>query len=75
MKAMYEARVEDLTPADYLNVSCACGHTEKLTGAMSLATGAKVAQKLKDLERKFRCRECDRRGSVFVTVHWRDAPP
>jgi hypothetical protein len=75
MKAMYEARVEDLTPADHLNVSCACGQREKLTGAMLLTTGAKPNQKLMDLERKFRCRECDPRGSVFGTVHWHDAPP
>jgi hypothetical protein len=27
MKAMYEARVEDLTPLDYLIVECKCGHS------------------------------------------------
>jgi hypothetical protein len=75
MKAIYETRVEDLTPADHLNGDCRCGHSERLTGAMLVTAGVQPTEKLMDTERRLRCRECDAKEHVFVTVYWHDAPP
>jgi hypothetical protein len=74
MKAMYEARVEDLAAEDYLHVECACGHIERLTGAMLLTAGVAPYQKIKGIERRLRCRECDAKGKVIVSIKWADAP-
>jgi hypothetical protein len=62
MRAMYEARIEDLGERDLVQVECACGHVERLTGSM-------------DLERRPRCRECDAKGKVIVPIKWADALP
>jgi hypothetical protein len=35
MKALYDARVGDLGPGDFVHVEClGCGHVQMLTGAM-----------------------------------------
>jgi hypothetical protein len=66
MRALYEARLEDLGPDDLVKVECACGHTEWLT-AQNLATaGVKPYQNILDLQMKLRCRECDAREGSRV---------
>jgi hypothetical protein len=69
MQGRHEFRVEHLTAGDYLKVECqSCGHVERLTGAMLLTAGVRPADQITDLERRLRCRECDRKGDVIVTV-------
>jgi len=33
MRALYEARLEDLRPGDLVKVDCVCGHSELLTAS------------------------------------------
>jgi hypothetical protein len=58
-------RIEDLGPGDFVHVECAaCGH-DVLIPSIGLQQGLKLPphQPVLDLERRFRCRECDT-GSV-----------
>ena len=71
MVPLYAARVSDLGPGDFVKVECiACGYDLLITG-QRIATGAGAAAIYKpvlDLERRLRCRECDRRGSVALSI-------
>jgi len=33
MRALYEARLEDLRPGDLVKMDCVCGHSELLTAS------------------------------------------
>ena len=70
MRALYEARLRDLGPGDLVKVECICGHTELLTAGMLATAGVKPFQNILDLEYKLRCRECDRRGRVVISIKW-----
>jgi len=70
MKAMYEARLENLTTGDLVVIECVCGHTERLTAAMLKQAGVKAYDRIMDLSPKLRCRECDERGKVLVSIRW-----
>jgi RNase P subunit RPR2 len=71
MKAMFEARIEHLGPGDYVNVEClACGHIERLTGAVFKTAGVPDYEWIVDLNRRLRCRECDAKGRVDVSIKW-----
>lgn len=70
MKALFEARLEDLGPGDLVIVECACGHTELLTASMLATAGAKPYEVLIGLQARMRCRECDERGKVVVSIRW-----
>jgi hypothetical protein len=39
MRALYEARVGDLGPLDYLQVECVCGHLASVTAKDIAAAG------------------------------------
>jgi hypothetical protein len=69
VQGLYNFRVEHLTASDYLKVECqSCGHVQRLTGAMLLMAGVRPPDQIADLEHRLRCRECDRKGRVIVTV-------
>jgi hypothetical protein len=72
MKMLYEARVSDLGPGDFVKVECiACGHGE-LIPPSSLLQGLQLPPytPVLDLEPRLRCRECDARGKAVVSIKW-----
>lgn len=71
IKPLYAARLEDLTAGDYVQVRCVCGH-EDLLPASGFIQGMRLHPRtcVLDLAPKMRCRECDRKGSVNVSVRW-----
>jgi len=72
MKPLYAARLEDLGPGDFVKVECiACGH-ELLIPPAGLLHGMRLPPitRVLDLEPRLRCRECDAKGKVIVTVRW-----
>ena len=73
MQPLYHARIEDLGPGDFLHVKCACGHDE-LIPPVGLLQGWRLppCTPVLDLERRFRCRECDARGKVVLSIKWAD---
>lgn len=71
MRPLYDARVSDLGPSDLAKVEClACGRVELLTGAMLKTAGVPEHQVIVGLKRLFRCRECDEKGRVDVSIRW-----
>jgi len=75
MKALFEARLEDLGPGDLVKVECVCGHSELLTAAILTTASMKPHELLLDLERRLRCRECDARGRAVVSITWGNHSP
>ena len=71
MRPLYDARVEDLGPGDFVVVQCACGH-EALIHPAALTQSLRLApyEKIVGLAPRLRCRECDERGKVVVSVRW-----
>ena len=71
MRPLYDARIEDLGPGDFLHVQCVCGH-DLLIPPIGLLQGWRVPPytPVLDLERRFRCRECDQRGKVVLSIRW-----
>ena len=70
MRPLYDARLEDLGPGDVVKVECVCGHTELLTAAMLRTAGLPEYEIIVRLQRRFRCRLCDERGKVDVSIRW-----
>src|SRR5262249_55001126 len=73
MVPLYAARIEDLGPGDFVRVQCiACGHDELLTADQLRVKGLALPphMPLLDLEPRLRCRECDAKGKVIVSVKW-----
>jgi hypothetical protein len=75
MVPLYAARVSDLVRGDFVRVECACGHDEIIPAA-TLTQGLRLApdDKIVDLGPRLRCRECDERGKVVVSVRWATDP-
>jgi hypothetical protein len=72
MRPLYDARIEDLGDGDFLRVECTmCGHDE-LIPRVGLVVGLRLPASMRvlDLQSRFRCRECDRRGSVALSIKW-----
>ena len=72
MRALFEARLQDLGPGDFVKAECtACGHSE-LIPASGLLQGMRLPPytPVLDLEPKLRCRECDAKGKAVVSVRW-----
>jgi hypothetical protein len=71
MKPLYAARLGDLGPGDLVEVECVCDHSQALT-ASTLATAGmgKPYETIMELQRRLRCRECDEREKVVVSVRW-----
>jgi hypothetical protein len=71
MRPFYDARVRDLGPGDIVLVDCArCDHSESLTALMLKTAGLAPHTVIKDLDRRMRCRECDARGHVLISIRW-----
>ena len=73
VRPFYDARVSDLGPGDFVQVECACSHSELLTRAMLTTAGLAPHDVIKDLARRMRCRECDEKGRVDISIKWADA--
>jgi hypothetical protein len=74
MRSLYDARIQDLGPGDCIRVECAaCGH-DVLIPSSGLLQGLRLPPytPVLDLERRFRCRECDAKGKVVVSIKWAD---
>lgn len=73
IKAMYEARLSDLRPGDFVKVECRCLHAE-LIPPVGLIHGMRLPPEtlILDLKPRFRCRECDTKGALIVSVKWAD---
>lgn len=69
MKPLYAARIG---PGDLVTVECVCGHTELLSAQMLATAGVKPYQHIIDLQLKLRCRECDEKGKVVISVRWEE---
>ena len=71
IKPLYAARLEDLGPGDFVRVGCVCGHEALLPGS-GLIQGMKLPPyfSVLDLAPKMRCRECDAKGRVDVSIQW-----
>jgi hypothetical protein len=75
MRPLYDARIEDLGDGDFLRVECvACGHNE-LIPRIGLVVGLRLPTSMKvlDLQSRFGCRECDRKGSVALSIRWAES--
>jgi hypothetical protein len=70
MRSLFEARLEHLGPSDLVEITCACGHAEMLSATMLRTAGVQDHQTIVDLKWKLRCRECDERGKVAITIRW-----
>jgi hypothetical protein len=70
MRPLYDARIKDLAPGDFVKVECICGHSE-LIPSSGLQQGLRLPTHLPVLDlQRLRCRECDRRGRVVVSIRW-----
>ena len=72
MRPLYDAWIEDLGPGDFLKVECAaCGH-DLLIPLIGLLQGWRLPPYMRvlALEPRFRCRECDQRGKVMLSIRW-----
>jgi hypothetical protein len=72
MRPLYAARLEDLGPGHYVEVECTCGHTMLLTAQMLTTAGLPSYVNILSLQRRMRCRECDEKGKVSVSIKWSD---
>ena len=73
MRPFYDARVRNLGPGDLVIVECTrCDHSESLTGLMLKTAGLPPHEAIKDLDRKMRCRECNARGHLSISIRWAD---
>jgi hypothetical protein len=70
MRPLYDARLEDIGLTDLVLVECVCGHTELLTAMMLRTAGVAEYRKILDLQTHMRCRECDAKGLVDVSIRW-----
>jgi ribosomal protein S27E len=71
MTPIYDPRVADLVPGDFLEVRCACGN-EALIPQSALLQKLRLRRddRIADLGLRLRCRECGERGKVMVSVRW-----
>jgi hypothetical protein len=70
MVPLYATRVQDLGPGDFVRVSA----HDMLIPANSLSQALRLPPTtlIMNLERRFRCRECDAKVKVVVSVKWGD---
>ena len=73
IKPMYDARLGDLEQGDYVKVECECGRVQ-LVPDYGLADRVRLPPYTPalDLETRLRCRECDQRGKVILSIQWRE---
>ena len=72
---LYEARIQDLGPGDFVRVECTVCRHEELIPAIGLQQGMRLppCTPVLDLAPKLRCRECDANGKAIVSVVWAEA--
>ena len=70
MRALYDARVGNLTAGDLILIECPCGHNAAICPAALPALGLSPDQRIIDLAPRLRCRQCDQRGRADVSVKW-----
>jgi len=70
MRPLYDARVSDLGPDDFVQVECGCGHKEQLTAAMLATAGVAPYRTILDLRRSLKYSACRWRGRADVTIRW-----
>ena len=74
MRPLCDARIEDPGAGDFLRAELlACGHDEMIP-RIGLVVGLRfpASMKVLDLQSRFRCRECDRRARVALSIKWAD---
>ena len=49
MRTLYDPRVEDLRPSDYVLVECTCSHTQLLTRSMLGRYGLEPHERIMEL--------------------------
>jgi hypothetical protein len=71
MDPIYDPRVADLISGDFLCIKCVCGN-EALIPQSALLQELRLRRddRIADLAPRMRCRECDERGKVVVSVRW-----
>lgn len=67
---LYAARPSDLAPGDLVQVECGGGRDELLTPTMLRTAGVGPDDRIVGLAPRLRCRECDERGKVVVSIKW-----
>jgi hypothetical protein len=74
MRPLYDARIGDLGPNDFVHVECVCGHSMLIPHSGFATEGLRLPpfMPVLDLESRFRCRECDARGKVVILIKWAD---
>jgi hypothetical protein len=71
MRPLYDARISDLGPGDFVRVMCgACGHEALIHPTALSQLQFQPSDLILGLERRLRCRECDERGKAVVSVKW-----
>jgi ribosomal protein S27E len=72
MLPLYAARIEDLGRGDFVKVDCpACHHLALLTPKALMKVGLSHAAKVLDLNGRFRCRGCGRKGRAVLSIRWK----
>ncbi len=69
-RSFYSARVSDLKPRDFVVVECACGHDGLIHPAALPGLGLGPDERVGDLAPRLRCRECDTKGRVVLSIRW-----
>ena len=73
MVPLYAARIEDLGPGDFVRVECAaCGHDALIHPSALPNLQFQPQDLVLGLERRLRCRECDTKGKVVVSIRWKE---
>ena len=68
---LYEARIEDLGPGDFLRVECAaCGHDALIHPSALPRLQFQPSDLVLGVEHRLRCRECDAGGKAVVSITW-----
>jgi hypothetical protein len=73
MRALYDARIGDLGPADQIKITClGCIHKGQVSGETLRLILRKrpVFTRVLDTRKHFRCRECKAKGRVEIMIDW-----
>ena len=71
MKALFEARVEDLRPGDLVIAECRCGHSLAIS-TVTLVRGRRLPEyaRIMDLEPPVAVPRMRREGQAVVSIRW-----
>ena len=70
MRTSYDARVKDLGPTDFVLFECTSGRIVLLTKPMLQICGLQRDDRIMALAGLMRCRHCDERGKVTISIKW-----